>query len=124
MKPNSDSIIYATGSTPDGTVLIGGVWTLWDQEGFPLEMSHLLCQQKGWAVDWLEAMADASRTHNLPSLMDHVQTFLPDHVVERLREGFLLVLKTKAYEQIVEEKRTNGHAFEEFMQSSPSGVSP
>ena len=70
------SVIYATGCTPEGAILIGGIWKLWEQEGFPIEMSHLICRDNGWAVDWLEAMADASCTNNCPALVKHIEAFL------------------------------------------------
>ena len=107
--------IYSTGCTLDGSTIIGGVWTLWEQEGFPLEMSYLLCQSKGWSVDWLEALADASCTNNCPALMDYVESFLPLHVVVAIKIGFMRYLDTgKTYQQIVEGKRANGKAFAEF----------
>lgn len=112
-------VIYATGQTPDGYVLIGGVWTLWHQHGFPLEMSHLVSRDKGWRIDWLEAMADASTTDNCPALMHHVEAFLDAQTLLALKVGFVRVVRTgKTYEQIVEEKRANGKAFEEFIEQA------
>ena len=111
-----NSIIYATGCTSDGTMLIGGIWRLWHQEGFPLEMAHLVCRDKGWRVDWLEAMADASRSDNLPALMKQVEAFLPSEEILHLKFGFTHVMGLgKSYDQIVSEKRANGRNFEAFI---------
>jgi len=115
------SVIYATGCTPDGVTLIGGVWKLWEQEGFPLEMSHLICRDKGWAVDWLEAMADASCTNNCPALVKHIEAFLPHDAMTALKLGFMRVLNSgKTYEQIVAEKQKNGRAFADFIRAAVS----
>lgn len=32
-----------------------------DQLGFPVDMSYELAKEKGWDVDWVEALADAAR---------------------------------------------------------------
>ena len=102
----SRSVLYITGYTPDRAPLIGGVWKLWEQEGFPLEMSHMTCLDRGWRVDWLEAMADASTTNNLPALMGHIEAFLPAEVVAQLKAGFAHVIASgKTYEKILQEKR-------------------
>lgn len=109
------STLYFTGCTPDRVLLMGGIWKLWEQEGFPLEMSFLVCRDKGMAVDWLEAMADASRTNNLPALMAALETFLPAETIQTLKAGFMRVLQSgETYEQILEGKRANGSAFEGF----------
>jgi hypothetical protein len=120
----TSSVIYATGCTPDGVTLIGGIWKLWEQEGFPLEMSHLICRDKGWAVDWLEAMADASCTHNCPALVKHIEAFLPDETMTALKLGFMRVLNSgKTYEQIVAEKQANCRAFEDFIRAALTQLS-
>lgn len=99
-------ILYRTGRTPQGIPLLGGVWRLWHQDGFPLEMSYLFCQAEGLAIDWLEAMADASLTDNLPALMEAVEAFLPADVIQDLKLGFAGCLSMgKTPQMIVEEKR-------------------
>lgn len=113
-----DEIIYMTGCTPDGTPLIGGVWTLRDQEGFPLEMSHLVARDKGWLIDWAEAMADASRSNNCPALMKAVEAFLPSHVITHLKVGFVQMVRSgKSFEQVIAEKRANGKKMEAFVRA-------
>lgn len=114
----NDEIIYATGCAPDGTPLIGGVWMLRDQEGFPLEMSHLICRDKGWAIDWMEAMADASRTNNCPALIKAVKAFLPEHALSHLKLGFMHMVRSgKSFEEVVAEKRANGKKMEAFVRA-------
>lgn len=113
---DSGSVIYTTGCTPDGTFLIGGIWKLWEQEGFPLEMAYLVCRDKGWRVDWMEAMADASITNNCPALVKHIEAFLPSETMMHLKAGFMYMLNSgKTFEQVVAEKQANGKAFSAFI---------
>jgi hypothetical protein len=102
------SPLYITGKTTDGKILIGGVWTLWQQEGFPVEMSHLACQGRDISIDWLEAMADASTTDNCPALMDLIISFLPADTITHLKISFMRVLASgMTYQQILEKKRSH-----------------
>lgn len=115
----SERIIYTTGTSRDGAVLIGGIWTLWAQEGFPLEMSYMIARTDGWAIDWLEAMADASTTNNLPIMMDKVEAFLPSSVILHIKIGFMHALNGgQTYAAIVRAKRENGAAFEDFIRKA------
>ena len=45
----------------DGTFRLQGVFRMRDQEGFPIDMSYEIAQDNGWDIDWIEALADASR---------------------------------------------------------------
>ncbi len=45
----------------DGVPKLQGVFTLLDQEGFPLDMSYEIAKERGCVVDWVEALADAAR---------------------------------------------------------------
>ena len=51
--------LYMTGITPDGSPLIGGIYTLKDQSGFPLDMSYEEVRRMGACPDWAECLADA-----------------------------------------------------------------
>lgn len=114
-KSPTNPVIYATGCTPDGILLVGGVWTLRDQEGFPIEMSYLLVRDKGWLIDWAEAMADASLSNNCPALMKAVEEFLPAQAIAHLRAGFVHMVRSgKRFEQVLAEKRENGKKMEAF----------
>lgn len=111
MTMDAKNLIYMTGRTPEGTCLMGGVWKLWEQEGFPLEMSHVVCCAEGTAVDWLEAMADASCTDNCPALMLHLAAFLPAETITEIQIGFMrLVASGQSYQEILESKKANGRA--------------
>lgn len=50
--------LYFTGTTPDGKLLLGGVFKMQDEVGFPLDASFEECRRKGYAIDWLEALSD------------------------------------------------------------------
>jgi hypothetical protein len=114
----TNEICYTTGCTSEGTTLIGGVWTLRDQEGFPLEMAHLIARDRGWAIDWAEAMADASRTNNCPALMDAIEAFLPAEAITHLKIGFFrMVTGGKSFDDIIAEKRANGKRMEAFQRA-------
>ena len=54
-----NNILYITGVNREGTLMLGGVFQMQDRQGFPLEMSLMECQERGFAVDWLEALCDA-----------------------------------------------------------------
>lgn len=45
----------------DGKIRLQGVFTLRDQEGFPVDMAFEMARERGWVVDWVEALADAGR---------------------------------------------------------------
>ena len=115
----NESVIYTTGLTSDGKQLIGGVWTLRDQEGFPLEMSYLIAQDRGWQIDWAEAMADASLSDRCPSLMQQIEAFLPESVILHLKLGFVFNVRSgKSFMDIMNEKRANAKKFDEFIQKA------
>lgn len=45
----------------NGLPKLQGVFTMRDQEGFPLDMAYEIAKERGWEVDWVEALADAAR---------------------------------------------------------------
>lgn len=45
----------------NGVPKLQGVFTLRDEQGFPVDMAYELARERGWEVDWLEALADAAR---------------------------------------------------------------
>lgn len=97
--------IYITGISTNGNLLVGGVWRVYHQDGFPLEMSYLILRDRGCSVDWLEAMADASTDNNLPALMKHLD-FLNQETIEILKINFMKALSYYgSYEKILEMKR-------------------
>jgi len=60
--------IYITGITDAGTPLIGGLWRLYRQEGFPLDLSLLIVREKGCAPDIAELFAEATIHSELPQV--------------------------------------------------------
>ncbi len=54
MKP-----LYITGFTPEGKPLLGGIFKIKDQCGFPLDASFDLAREKGLAIDYMELLCDA-----------------------------------------------------------------
>lgn len=108
-RPAADELIYATGKRHDGKILVGGAWRLWHQEGFPLEMTHLLCAQNGWQVDWVEAFCDASESDNAPALMKAMEGFLPAEEVTAIK--FLLnetIRQKFNFSEFLKHKRERG----------------
>jgi hypothetical protein len=55
---NLQSPIYVTGVSTDGKFLLGGIFKMQDQIGFPIDASFEECRNNGCQIDWLEAMAD------------------------------------------------------------------
>ena len=51
--------LYITGLTPGGIPLIGGIFTLKDTFGFPLDMSYELVKENGHLIDYCELLCDA-----------------------------------------------------------------
>jgi hypothetical protein len=55
---NLQSPIYITAVMSDGRFMLGGMFKMQDQVGFPIDASFEECKTKGCLVDWLEALAD------------------------------------------------------------------
>jgi hypothetical protein len=55
MPTKQHSPLYTTGLCKD-TLLVGGVFDLQDQSGFPIDCSFDLCKEKGLVIDWFEAL--------------------------------------------------------------------
>lgn len=53
--------IYITGHTLEGKLLMGGIFTMKDQEGFPVDTSYEICKENGHLIDWAEYLYDAGR---------------------------------------------------------------
>jgi len=64
LKPSvilSESSHLRLKSQTNGVPKLQGVFTMRDQEGFPIDMSYELAKENGWEIDWVEALADAAR---------------------------------------------------------------
>jgi hypothetical protein len=66
----------------NGVPRLQGVFTLRDQEGFPVDMAFEMARDRGWEVDWVEALADAARQCVLKyeALLNEVRMLEPGRV--------------------------------------------
>lgn len=77
-------VLYTTGVTTTGEVLVGGIWKFKTQEGFPVEMAWMELRDRGLCPDWAEYLADAGAVQ-LPAFefstaLSELKTFLTDAV--------------------------------------------
>ncbi len=88
---------------------MGGVWRMHHEMGFPLELSKMLCADRGILIDWMEAMADASLDNNLPSLVGHMESILNAQEVMELKIRFMAMCKVYCldFNRILQEKKKN-----------------
>ena len=54
---NLNAPIYVT-SVTDGKLMLGGLFKMQDQVGFPIDASFEECKSRGCLIDWLEALCD------------------------------------------------------------------
>lgn len=73
----------------NGVPKLQGVFTMRDTKGFPLDMAYELAKERGWEIDWVEAMADAARQCVLKydALVDEIMMLEP-HKVEAAKMVF------------------------------------
>lgn len=107
--------IYVTGLTDSGDLLCGGIWRLYRQEGFPVDLSVLILREKGVLPDLCEMMAEASMHSELPQLEKQCpELFTPEAKLKFMalleREGYPQEDYTVAAERILLDKRLNGIA--------------
>jgi hypothetical protein len=57
--------IYITDIAPDGRLLVGGIFKMKDQVGFPLDCSYDICKENNLAIDYCELLCDAWLTNCL-----------------------------------------------------------
>lgn len=109
-----NNVLYITGLTEDLHTLIGGVWRMHHQEGFPLELSYITVKQSNFRIDWVEAMADASLDNNLHVLVKNIEVFLPEKEVTILKTLFAYLVRDKgmSYEDIMVMKKESAKNFE------------
>lgn len=57
---NLQSPLYVTGLTTDGSksFLIGGIFKMQDQVGFPVDAAYDICRENNLKIDWLESLCD------------------------------------------------------------------
>lgn len=83
IKPSrvmAQSPILRWKSQLDGVLKVQGVFTLRDREGFPIDMAYEVAKERGWVVDWVEAMADAARqgVAKYDALLGEIKLLEPD----------------------------------------------
>lgn len=73
----------------NGVPKLQGVFIMRDQEGFPVDMSYEIAKERGWEVDWVEALADAARQCILKydALLEEIRMLEP-HKVEAVTNIF------------------------------------
>jgi hypothetical protein len=91
LKPSiilSESSPLRLKSQTNGVPKLQGVFTMRDQEGFPIDMSYELAKENGWEVDWVEALADAARQciFKYDALIEEIKMLEPDRldIVKRI----------------------------------------
>lgn len=69
------------GATVDGKPIVDGadIFQLHDTHGFPLSMSFVQCEERGWMIDWVGLIKEA-RTHGWfdSQTWDHIQEAFTD----------------------------------------------
>lgn len=85
MKPST--VLHENGclrwkSQINGVPKLQGVFRLRDQEGFPLDMSFEIARDRGWDIDWVEALADAARQciFKFEALLEEIRMLEPEKV--------------------------------------------
>lgn len=115
--------LYTTGRTADGIETVGGLFTARDQEGVPLELMHDLLRSAGFAVDWVEYLADSGRQDDdfkTDAALEQIVAVAGQEVAADARARFVLLGAAMMPETgggfpaicraIVERKRRNGRA--------------
>ena len=107
---NTD-IIYQTAITTEGKCLLGGVWRLYRQEGFPVDLSFITIREMGHRPDYMEMMAEATMHGELERLMRQYPEIFTDEVKNKfalylLSHGSDTLGFEKAAENIVNQKRS------------------
>lgn len=118
--------LYFTGLTEHGEPLMGGLFRMKDQLGFPLDMAFEKCREMRVCPDWFEAMADAmSQSYTkYETVLYDMQMLLGEALTgelqQRFEEGLCVVwsgLGDKGFDSIqaaasrlVEIKRESGKA--------------
>ena len=107
---NTD-IIYTTGFNAEGKCLVGGIWRLYRQEGFPVDLSFMHIREMGHYPDYMEMMAEATMYGELERLLKQY----PEIFTNDIKGKFMLYLSSqgsdtigfeKAAESIVKKKRS------------------
>lgn len=77
-----DDILYITGKTTEGLLLVGGLFKFKDELGFPLDVSlDVIKEYPNMTVDWCEYLADAGRQLDwkFDSALDEIKLLLGEN---------------------------------------------
>ena len=50
--------LYVTGVSDDGRLLLGGIFRMHDEHGYPVDCCFEEAKLRGYDIDWLEALCD------------------------------------------------------------------
>lgn len=108
-----NDIIYITGLTPEGIPLVGGIWRIYRQQGFPVDISLMEIREKGYLPDIMELFAESTFYAELPQVRKQVPelfTLENIHKWNLYLESFGLKESNQfdVAEKILMEKRNNG----------------
>lgn len=83
-----------------------GVFAMKDQEGFPIDMSYEMARDRGWEIDWIEAMVDASRQciFKYDTLVDEIRMLEPNKIndLQRFFAAFMMADEGETFEEKAE----------------------
>lgn len=102
---NTDTI-YITGLTPEGTPLVGGIWRMYRQEGFPVDLSIMIIREKSCLPDIMELFAEATIHMELPQ----VQKQCPELFDDETKGRWMLYLSANGLD-----KHDQFHAAEQIL---------
>jgi hypothetical protein len=82
--------LYISGITPTGELLAGGLFTMKDTHGMPLDLSYELCKENKLCPDWLEYLLDAGRQDGWKwdSAADEMRLLVGDTIAKELIEKY------------------------------------
>ena len=84
--------VYITGMTSEGQFLLGGVYRMKDELGFPLDASLDYCIERGnLVIDWCEFLADvgSQKDWKFDSVLEELEILLNKNTTENIRKNFL-----------------------------------
>jgi len=121
--------LYTTGFVKTETglkPLIGGIYAMKDQEGFPVEISVMYCQEKDILIDWYEFLADAGRQTSADKFLDAEKELVNSgckHVAEiKAKFAFCVMQRSEPTfrencQAIWEEKQAEAKKIEQFFKA-------
>ena len=65
-------------SQTNGIPKLQGVFRFKDECGFPISITHDVAKEKGWEIDWIEALLDATRQNKFDSVYSEILMLVPE----------------------------------------------